>query len=211
MTAISPRLKRSDLKRTAILDAATDAFGAHGFELANLDAIAEAAAVSKRTIYKQFDSKEGLFLAVVRQLLERVTALHPSPPLADTPLADQLFVFAKAKVAAMLEDPSWSALMSIILSALVQNPTIARQMLQTYQAEDDWLTEWFKAAANSGQLCTVDPGRAHQLFWATIWGAVLWPRVTGLQSDPAREEATIKDIVDLFIRPVTPSPLRPMK
>lgn len=52
-------------KRQAILDAAKHAFIAHGYQGSSMEAIAEAAPVSKPTLYKHFKSKQELFAAVI--------------------------------------------------------------------------------------------------------------------------------------------------
>jgi len=52
-------------KRQAILNAATRAFIAHGYSGASMEAIAEAAPVSKPTLYNHFKSKQDLFAAVI--------------------------------------------------------------------------------------------------------------------------------------------------
>jgi AcrR family transcriptional regulator len=56
---------RSARKRRAILDAATELFLQHGYFGASMDEVATRAAVSKQTVYKQFASKEALFIAIV--------------------------------------------------------------------------------------------------------------------------------------------------
>ena len=52
-------------KRQAILNAATRAFIAHGFAGTSMETIAEAAPVSKPTLYNHFKSKQELFAAVI--------------------------------------------------------------------------------------------------------------------------------------------------
>src|ERR1700674_722659 len=52
-------------RREAILDAAKDVFLDQGYELATMDAIAERAATTKRTVYAHFENKERLFAAMV--------------------------------------------------------------------------------------------------------------------------------------------------
>jgi TetR/AcrR family transcriptional regulator, regulator of autoinduction and epiphytic fitness len=197
--------RRTNLKRNAILESATQAFGAHGYESANVDVISDVAGVSKRTVYKQFGNKEGLFLAVLQSLMEGLAALQSDRPFSSEPLRSQLFDFARAKTAAMASDPSWNALMRIILSAFVQNPAMARRTLQTLQRDDEWLCGWLEAAHASGRLRIPDPQLTARLFWATIWGAVLWPRVIGTQGDNASEDATIGEIVELFIHRHAPT------
>jgi len=56
---------RSRRKRQAILDAATLLFLQHGYLATQMDEVAALAAVSKQTVYKQFVSKEALFVEIV--------------------------------------------------------------------------------------------------------------------------------------------------
>lgn len=56
---------RSERKRQAILDAATEIFLRHGYLGASMDEVAAQAEVSKQTVYKQFESKEALFVEIV--------------------------------------------------------------------------------------------------------------------------------------------------
>jgi AcrR family transcriptional regulator len=62
-----PRTRDADRSRLIILDAAREEFAGHGLAGARVDRIAERAGVNKRLIYYYFDSKDGLFLAVLEQ------------------------------------------------------------------------------------------------------------------------------------------------
>jgi TetR/AcrR family transcriptional repressor of mexJK operon len=55
----------SERKRLAIVEAALQLFLRDGFARTSVDAIAEQAGVSKRTIYNHYGDKENLFLSVV--------------------------------------------------------------------------------------------------------------------------------------------------
>src|SRR5580704_637721 len=57
--------KRGDELHEHILFAAKDVLLETGFERASMDAIAERAKTSKRTLYAHFESKEKLYLAVI--------------------------------------------------------------------------------------------------------------------------------------------------
>ena len=50
-----------------MLDAAGSAFARHGFHGASMDAIADAAGISKPMLYNYFGSKEGLYAAYVKR------------------------------------------------------------------------------------------------------------------------------------------------
>src|SRR5262249_18090020 len=56
---------RGDQTRKRIIDAAYRVFYREGFYRAGVDAIAEAAQVTKRTLYYHFDSKDSLLAAVL--------------------------------------------------------------------------------------------------------------------------------------------------
>ena len=59
---------RTTRKRKAIVEAATTVFLRDGYPGASMDEIALLADVSKQTVYKQFTSKEALFLEIVAGL-----------------------------------------------------------------------------------------------------------------------------------------------
>jgi AcrR family transcriptional regulator len=58
-----PRAERED----EMLEAAGQAFATHGFHEASMDAIAEAAGISKPMLYNYFGSKQGLYVAYVER------------------------------------------------------------------------------------------------------------------------------------------------
>lgn len=61
-----------DAKEAAIVAAARKTFLLHGYDGASMDEIALAAAVSKRTVYNRFRSKEELFAATIEESCRRV-------------------------------------------------------------------------------------------------------------------------------------------
>lgn len=66
-----PRRPSSVRKLTAIVDAAATVFVRDGYDPASMDEIAELAGVSKQTMYAYFESKEGLFVAVIQSETQR--------------------------------------------------------------------------------------------------------------------------------------------
>ena len=67
----------SEKKRQAILVAAMGVFLKSGYLGASMDEIAAIAQVSKQTVYKQFASKEALFVGIVRGMTDRAgDAVH---------------------------------------------------------------------------------------------------------------------------------------
>lgn len=66
-----------------ILDVATREFAEKGFAGARVDAIAESTRTSKRMIYYHFDSKEGLYLAVLENAYRRIRRIEQTLKLDD--------------------------------------------------------------------------------------------------------------------------------
>jgi AcrR family transcriptional regulator len=64
------RLAHAD-RRSSILEAATAAFAARGFDGARTLEIAQAAEVSEALLYRHFPSKEALYAAVLERLIEQ--------------------------------------------------------------------------------------------------------------------------------------------
>jgi AcrR family transcriptional regulator len=62
---------RSVQKRRPILDAATEVFLQKRYLATNMDEIVALAAVSKQTVYKNFPSKETLFVEIVSSVTNR--------------------------------------------------------------------------------------------------------------------------------------------
>lgn len=58
---------KSEKKKVQILDAATTLFLSQGINATSMEQLAEAAGVSKQTLYSHFGSKEELFVAAIEQ------------------------------------------------------------------------------------------------------------------------------------------------
>ncbi len=68
-------------KRQQITQAATQLFLKHNFNTVSMDKIAQAAPVSKATLYKYFDSKHALLVAVVDELCRTLTQTMDTLPV----------------------------------------------------------------------------------------------------------------------------------
>jgi TetR/AcrR family transcriptional regulator, mexJK operon transcriptional repressor len=64
-TSAAAQTDRSERRRQAIVQAATEVFVRHGYRGATTEEVAARAAVSKQTVYKHFTDKEHLFAEVI--------------------------------------------------------------------------------------------------------------------------------------------------
>ncbi len=123
---------RSARKRRAILAAATEAFLRSGYLGASMDDIAAAAAVSKQTIYKQFASKEALFLAVVTSLTHEAadTVHNDAPdPVAAGEVAGYLEAYALRQLTVVLT-PKLMQLRRMVIGETSRFPELGRALYE---------------------------------------------------------------------------------
>ena len=62
--------ERAELQRGRILDAAQKCFIEHGFHAASMASIADTAGMSAGLIYRYFENKSAIILAIVQRQLE---------------------------------------------------------------------------------------------------------------------------------------------
>lgn len=81
------REKKKRETREAIADVALELFVQHGFDAITVEQIADAAAVSRRTVFRYFDSKESLLFASQEARMTHFRTLLEHREWGDTPLA----------------------------------------------------------------------------------------------------------------------------
>jgi len=86
-----------------ILVAAEELFARQGFDAVSMNAIAEAASVSKANIFHHFESKVALYLAVVRHACANIAARLQQLRSNDGAVAEQLADFADNHLKSLLE------------------------------------------------------------------------------------------------------------
>ena len=102
--------RRRELTRNALLDAAAHVFAQRGFEGASLEEIAETAGYTRGAIYKNFESKEELFLAVLdRRTAAQLDAFSAAFEREGAAAATDPVKMADAWWTAIV-DPAWATL-----------------------------------------------------------------------------------------------------
>lgn len=130
---MSPRpADAAEARRAAILEAAIAELAARGFEAASTNAIAAAAGVAKGLVFHYFGSKEGLFLAAYRAVVERTTAAITGGDDLPADLFERLHAISVRKLRAFHTDP---AAWQLLASALAEAPASLRGELAAINAE----------------------------------------------------------------------------
>src|SRR5437763_4471925 len=97
-TAPARRMPRPERERQ-MLEVAGRSFAAGGFHAVSMDEIAEQAGISKPMLYHYFGSKEGLYVAYVRQQGSALLAGMRDATEPDAPPAERLWAGALAVLA----------------------------------------------------------------------------------------------------------------
>jgi AcrR family transcriptional regulator len=106
-----PRRRLPPAERRALIEeAAARLFAERGYAGTRLDDVAAAAQVTKPMLYRHFDSKKALYLALLERHRGQLTGHLEAPP-RDAPLAERLRAIYEAWFAAFQQSPdTWKML-----------------------------------------------------------------------------------------------------
>jgi TetR/AcrR family transcriptional regulator, mexJK operon transcriptional repressor len=127
----------SEQKRAAITAAALRLFERDGFARTSVDAIAEEAGVSKRTIYNHYGDKKTLFLSLVREtyraLIEAVTAMMDaclSDLTDEADVAHGILAFSRELVLLASMSPERQSLIRLMMTEAPHFPELRAEQLR---------------------------------------------------------------------------------
>ena len=185
---------RAEVQRERILCAAQKCFIEHGFHAASMANIAETARMSQGLLYRYFESKSAIVLAIVeRQLQEgraHVAELHSSADLA----ASILDTYTRWQA----RDPSvFSAALLLEMSAeATRDPQIAAALSSSDRRIFADVQSWMVRGQDDGGLGLPPDVAARRvlLLEAFVHGlAVIAAR------QPDRDPAPLREIIDTFV------------
>lgn len=130
--AVIEETGNSEKKRRAILEAAMGVFLKSGYLGASMDEIASIAQVSKQTVYKQFSSKEALFVRIVSSMTGTAgDAVHNdvSEFAADGELSEYLQTYALRQLTVVLTPPIIQ-LRRLVIGEVSRFPELARVLYE---------------------------------------------------------------------------------
>lgn len=125
--------------------AAWPLFAARGYEATTVDAIARAAAVSRRTFFRYFSSKEDVVVGTSDALAEDVLAALAARPPREPPLV-AIQGTLRPVLASRLADPAEAR---AIVRLLRESRTLRRAMLERHARMEERLAALFAARARA--------------------------------------------------------------
>ena len=192
--------KRGEARRRAFLDAAREVFLAQGFEAASVNEVVRIAGGSLATLYAQFGSKEGLFLAMLEDGVGTVLAPMGEIASSHRPLRDGLQAIGETFLEAILR-PGAVAMYRIVISEGGKFPLVVRQ----YQALGPdrvrgIVCAYLDERREAGEVRAVDLDAAAAGFIDLVASSfrprAIWDPGFALEAPERR--AHVRRIVDLF-------------
>lgn len=187
-----------------IVDAAREQFLESGYSMTSMDVVAQAAGVSKATVYALFTSKDQLFAAVVEREGEAHTAAIEAE--GHEPVGEVLGRFA-SDAAALLLSPSNTAMSRTVSSEAVRSPEVGHLFYTNGPNRlIGRLADYLAEAMKRGELRKANPRLAATQFLAVIVGDLQLRSAMGFPRTSLTEERkVVKAGVDMFLRAYQPA------
>lgn len=181
----SQRTQQAQLTRQRILDVATRLFLSNGYAQTSLENVAEVAETTKPTIYSHFQSKQGLFKAVVdKSADERIQVLNQMLIPSEDPKAD-LIDFGDKFLPRVLSEKTqrWDRLAA---TESINHPEVGEVFYQAGPARLlKRLADYLKAQDKAGALIVPRPERAAEQLIGLMLGVDMLRTQIGKKSPSA--------------------------
>ena len=220
----------TEARREAILAAAKAVFEEVGFEQATMSEITARVGGSKATLYRYFESKEALFVELVRRSArehggELMGMLHPCGEAAETglpPEATEVLALLDpdADVKATLQGfgehviknfltPQKMAAKRMVIAAAGSHPELGRVFYETgVRRGMQFVERYFEHLIKAGKLREANPRVVAAHFRGLLESEWTEPALFNvqLQLSDAQAVAVVQQAVDAFIRAYGPLP-----
>ncbi|API61281.1 TetR family transcriptional regulator (plasmid) [Tardibacter chloracetimidivorans] len=201
--ATATRAKRpsKDSRRAAILEAAAQVFFEQGYAATSIDAVIERSGGSKRTIYNEFGSKEGLFTALVSESADTALSALSADGFEGRSLEGILLGFGRLLLK-MYMSPGLIGVYRSIMPEAGRFPELAKDFFEKGPGRaSDRLAEVLESARDRGEIQLEDCRAAADHFVGMFRGNLHLRVVLGLQPPPtsAEVEAAVRSAVGIFL------------
>jgi len=160
----------TDPKRLAILSGATRMFLAHGYRNVSMDKIAQAAPVSKATLYNHFDSKNALLAAVISELCGSLLQTMTQATIESDDVENNLTRIATSAVDLIYAEDAL-AIYRLVVAESPDFPELGQLFYQSGpQAALTQLEDYFRRLNESGSFNIADPVFAADAFFSMLRG-----------------------------------------
>ncbi|MBP1887995.1 TetR/AcrR family transcriptional regulator [Sinorhizobium mexicanum] len=200
--ATSGRLKS---RRQALLQAAAEVFFEQGYAATSIDAIIERAGGSKRNIYNEFGSKEGLFSAIVAESADKLLSTLVIEEIEGHDLEETLTAFGR-RLMGLYMSPTLIGIYRIAITEANRFPDLVKAFYEQGPGRaTSRLAEVLEFASKRGEIRADDCLRVAGHFVGMIRDNLLQV-IFALRPPPSDEEAqeAVASAVKVFLNGVRP-------
>lgn len=200
-----PTREQAQARHHLLLETALDHFLDKGFELATIEAIAQAVGMTKRTVYARYPDKVSLFRAAVNLAIERYTVSQEAIEATETgDLEQTLVALAWLRVEQVLT-PNGLKLQRIINTENYRFPDLFTSSFeQSGLPTVRFLVSLLKRETAAGNLALAEPGKAASLFMSMVVGGPVRLLVLGNRLSRPEIDDLIRFAVRLFLTGARP-------
>ena len=186
-----------EMRRAQLLEAAIRNFAAKGYHATTMDTIAEESGLSKGSLYRFFNSKDDLLLAIFDGFEAEMNQRWDRWNTGEDPLR-QLREYGKALADQMTEQPE----LSIVWLEFRRHRT-AQEHLRTHRmSARKQLTASIRAGVRDGKVSTMPATLAADALLIILEG-LLTMAIADPEFDPSRRFANAWRVVEAGLRPRT--------
>lgn len=213
MSQIKTRSKEprqlSPEKAAAILEGGMQEFLKHGYAATSMDRVAAAAGVSKATVYNHFHDKEGLFTALIEQLVqgkfrlvfggsgEDMRSLRAAPVAQSHP---RVFLrqIANRWMDMGASDPQFLNFMRVIIGESGRFPDLAKVFVSNIERTSyKMLRQYFE---NCPHLKLADPEATARIFMGSlVHFVIIQEMLHGKDIMPMEKERLIDNLIEAIV------------
>lgn len=191
---------KSEAKAEAILEGAMQEFLKHGYAATSMDKVAKAAGVSKATVYSHFKDKEGLFNAVIHDLVKdkfntvmglyQPQSLTKNPKIVLSEMATRMLENSKS-------DRAFQDFIRIIIGESGRFPELAKAYVNNLaKPAIETLTQYFKSHP---ELKLEDPEATARITIGTmVYFVMLQEMMHGKDIVPLEGDRVINTLTNLI-------------
>lgn len=194
--------------RRRILDAARDVFFRDGFMPANLDEVAEKAGVAKGTLYRYFESKAELYVAVLAHNGAIFEEKMRSTVAASLPAAEQVRRTARFYFEHYVGNHDyfqifWAIENQSVIGELPQ--AVVDEVAKLWERCLEILSGIIERGIQNGEFRDCDSWEVANLLWTVANGLIQTERsATRRQLRRADLDTVFRDAVEIILRGLTP-------
>lgn len=200
-TTVGRRPSRGEVRRRAILDAASIVFLEKGYEKASLSEILTLSGGSRATIYQLFGNKDGLLEAMLLECCQAVLEPLAAEAARSRPPEDVLRDMAVRSVDVLLS-PANLALTRVMMAEGRKFPHLTQVFHERGFVEGNRvLASYLADISRGGAYHIPDPERYARIFFSMAWGDAMFRLAADMPEPPTREDvlADVEAAVRIFL------------